>query len=68
MSNLDFHVLVRAETREAQMDEIQESVDGDGTIELMARRKEHVILRISAPSDTYLYLLLKYGKDAVWLR
>ena len=64
----DFHVLVKAETREEQMDEIQNAVDGDGEIQLMDRRTQHTILRVKAPADTYLYLLLKYGHESVWLR
>lgn len=69
MSCIDFHVLVRREVWDEMIDELTNAVDGSGgTVELMARRREHAIFRVSDTSDTFLFFLLKYGKDQVWKR
>lgn len=69
MSSIDFHVLVRADIWNEMIDELTDAVDGSGgSLELMARRREHAIFRVNATSDTYLFFLLKYGKDQVWKR
>jgi len=68
MDIVDFHMLIRAENRDEQITDLENALGGLGSVDLMARRNEHHILRIKAPSEAFLFLKLKYGNDNVWLR
>ena len=51
-----------------QEDEITSVLDGNGMIEMEAKHQFYKILRVHASSETFMYFVLKYGKDNVWKR
>jgi len=61
-------MLVSTSEWTTQEDEITNVLDGNGTIEMVAKHKFYKILRVHAPSETFMYFVLKYGSDLVWKR
>ena len=69
MTQLDFHIIVRiTEDSQLLINEVAQHLGPDGTMILLARRKEDIIFRMHADSDCYLYFKLKYGSEKVWIR